>query len=167
MEHPLTKTEIEALFTVDLEGGRLFWRVPSKYHAEKVDQEAGGPALSQSGKYYWVVSINGRKYKRAHLIFCLAHGRFPVPMADHKNGDSLDDSPSNLRDATATQNAWNHKKRKRRIALPMGVRATKAGTFEARIGFHKTQIHLGAFATPEAAHAVYLSKRSELYGEFA
>lgn len=165
----LTKERLEFLFAADLQRGRLYWRNVSKYHAEKVGQEAGCPVRNHCNKFYWVVTIDGRKYKRAHLIFCLAYGRFPSPMVDHKNGDSLNDAISNLRNATVTQNAWNHKTRKRRIALPMGVRFSKRNhnRFEARISFHGKQIALGTFDSVEHAQEVYASKRKELYGEFA
>lgn len=156
------------LFDVDIETGRLYWRAPSKYHREKAGMEAGNEQPSRNNKIYWVVSINGRKYRRGRLIFCILHDRFPEPCLDHINGNSLDDRPCNLREATITENAWNHKTRRRRIPLPMGVRLIPhSGRFEARISHHGKQFHLGAFDTPEEAAAVYQLKRKVLYGDFA
>lgn len=124
--------------------------------------------LSRGGKRYWVIKISRTSFKRGRLIFLAAHGRLPTPCVDHDNGDSLDDRKSNLREATVIQNAWNHKKRARRIDLPMGVRVLReSGRFQARISFHGRQIHLGAYDTPEQAHDVYLAKRKELYREWA
>lgn len=163
----MSPSTIQNLFDADLQAGRLFWRRPSKFHIEKVGSEAGSARTTHSGKAYWIIKINGRAWRRAHLIFCVAHGRMPSPCTDHINGDSLDDRLDNLREATVTQNAWNHKRRARRINLPMGVRLTGAGRYQARITCHKKQIHLGAFDTPEQARLVYLAKRKELFGEFS
>lgn len=164
----LERDRLLTVFSPDLLNGRLYWRRPSKYHAEKTGTEAGCSRYSRHGKHYWIIKLDGRARHRSHLIYCIVHGRFPEPCADHINGDSLDDRPCNLREATVTQNAWNHKTRKRRISLPMGVRVSAAsGRYVARISCHGRQIHLGAYDTPEEAQQVYLAKRKELFGEFA
>jgi hypothetical protein len=163
----LDRARLEQLFTFDLVAGRLFWRSPNKNRAGLAGREAGGPRPNRAGKKYWVIGIDGRKYRRSRVIFFLANGCWPTPCVDHINGNSLDDRPENLRSASITENAWNHKSRARRIALPMGVRLTGSGRFEARLGFKKQMLHLGAFDTPAEAASVYQSKRKELYGVFA
>jgi hypothetical protein len=147
--------------------GRLFWEQPSKNHAGLTGKEAGSVYYANSGKAYWVVQVDGRKYRRSRIVFCLFMGRWPVEQIDHIDGDSLNDVPGNLREATATQNAWNHKRRAKRSALPMGVRASRYGTFEARIAANKKTYFIGTFATPEAAHREYLAARRVHFGEFA
>lgn len=161
--------DIQRLFHADLVSGRLFWAVAPRTHPRLAGLEAGTIRKPSrvSGKRYCYIKAGGIAYKRSHLIFCLVHGRWPSPCCDHINGDSLDDRPSNLRDATVTENAWNHKRRARRIPLPMGVRRTASGRFQARISLNGTQIHLGAYDTPGEAHGVYVAKRKELYREFA
>ena len=155
-------------FTVDYERGQLFWKNVSKYHREKNGREAGNPRMGGGGKRYWIIRWNRQALKRGHLIFFLGHDRWPRPFLDHINGDSLDDRPSNLREATATQNAWNHKKRAKRSTLPMGVRLVPhSGRYQARIAYNKRMLHLGTYDTPEQAQEVYLAKRKELYREFA
>jgi hypothetical protein len=155
------------LFDVDFETGEFFWISPPKYHKDLIGKRAGCIQPSHNGKLYWVIQIDGIKYRRGRLMFLLTHGCFPSPCLDHINGNSLDDRPSNIREATITQNAWNHKTRKRKIKLPMGVRNTKNGNYEARISCNKKQIHLGCYHTPEEAHTVYMSKRKELYADFS
>ena len=164
----MTRDRLFQVFVVDLDGGRLHWRQPSKFHNEKAGREAGCAWRSHSGKQYWHVKIDGRTYKRGRLIFFLAHGRFPSPCLDHINGNSLDDRLANIREATITQNAWNHKRRAKRSLLPMGVRLISAsGRYQARIAFNKSMIHLGAYDTPAEAAFAYQAKRRELYGHFA
>ncbi len=148
-------------------GGKLIWANPSEYHCGLIGYEAGGPVPSHNGKVYWKVSIGGRKYSRSRLVFCFIHGRWPTDQIDHIDGDSLNDSPSNLREATVTQNAWNHHKRAKKSLLPMGVKALPSGRFQARIAVNKKSLSLGVFATEEEASAVYRAARSEHFGAFA
>lgn len=162
--------EVERLSSalrLESDTGRLYWVTPSKFHPEKAGMEAGSPTPNHCGKLYWTVSLDGRKIKRGRIVFALTHGRWPTPCVDHINGDSLDDRPANLREATIQQNAMNHKRRARRILLPMGVRVAQSGRFQARISFQKKQHHLGCYDTPEQAHEVYLAKRKELFRDFA
>lgn len=160
--------QLRNLFDIDIKAGRLFWRSPPKQHPRLLGIEAGCPRTNHNGKRYWVVKIGKRHYRRGRLVYLVAYGRLPHPCVDHIDGDSLNDCISNLREATITENAWNHKGRSRRIQLPMGVRRIdSSGRFQARISFHGKQLHLGAFDTSEEARSVYIAKRKELYGEFA
>ena len=157
---------MEQLFSLDSQTGKLFWLKPPKRHPDLIGKEAGCAVTSRK-KSYWTIQVNGKKIKRGKIVFYMTHGFWPKPCIDHINGNSLDDRPENLRQATITENAWNHKNRARSIDLPMGVRYTSYGKFQARISFNKQQIHLGVFETKEEAQQSYLSKRKELYGQFA
>ncbi|MFG1413421.1 HNH endonuclease [Xanthobacter sp. VTT E-85241] len=164
----ITQAALEEMFVIDTEGGRLFWKKPPYNHPRLLGCEAGTRRAGRGGKTYWVVKIGRQTFRRGRLIYLAVHGRFPEPCVDHINGDSVDDRIWNLREATVTENAWNHKTRKRRHDLPMGVRLIpKSGRFEARISCHGRQFHLGAYDTPLEAHGVYLAKRRELFHEFA
>ena len=154
-------------FHIDVERGVLHWKVAPRTHPRLAGVEAGGARRNHNGKFYWVIRLRGRAYKRGRLIFLIAHGRWPEPCVDHRNGNSLDDRLDNLREATVTENAWNHKGRKKRLQLPMGVRVIGSGRFQARLAYRGTMLHLGAFDTPNEAHAIYLAKRKEMYREFA
>ena len=118
-------------------------------------------------KAYVFVKVGTRAYKAAHIVFALAHGRWPALHIDHINGDSLDDSPTNLREATVTQNAWNHKGRKKATSLPMGIRANPSGMFAARIQVNHKNIALGTFRTVTEAHEAYRAARAQHFGVFA
>jgi hypothetical protein len=143
---------------LNAETGKLFWIQPPKYHPDLIGKEAGCLQKNQK-KNYWIVQVNGKKYRRSHIVFYFANGYWAKPCIDHINGDSTDDRPTNLRQATSTQNAWNHKKRARRIQLPIGVRKLASGKFQARIGYFGKQIHLGSFQSPDEASTIYQSKR--------
>jgi hypothetical protein len=164
----ITKDELLKTLTVDMDNGKFYWLTASKYHSDLTGNEAGCPSKHHSGKLYWHIKINGRRYKRGHLMHLVVTGRFPAPCLDHINGDSLDDRPSNIREATITQNAWNHKKRSKKTKLPMGVRRSNGcDRFQARITVNKNKISLGCFGTPEEARDMYINSRKKFYGEFA
>jgi len=98
----------------------------------------------------------------------MVHGKWPSDCIDHINGNSLDDRPENLRNATITQNAWNHFKRAKKQNLPMGVRINaSSGKYAARIAYNKKLITIGTFKTAEEAHNAYINYKKELYGEYA
>ena len=159
--------QIFALFDVDVVSGRLFWRQPPRNHPRLLGREAGCAIPAHQGKSYWTVRIGGKGIKRSRLIWTAGTGLAPADCIDHVNGNSLDDRLANLREATVLQNAWNHKKRRRRIALPMGVRLANSGRYIARLGFMGEQITIGTFDTIAAAEAAYRAKRKEMFGEFA
>lgn len=159
--------EVRRLFRIDAERGSVVWVSPPKYHPRMLGKEAGGLRPTHAGKLYCVIHIGRQAVKRGHLIFFSVHGKWPAPCLDHINGDSTDDRIENLREATLTQNAWNHKRRAKRSLLPMGVRSVESGRYQARLAVNKRMLHLGTFDTPEQAHAVYKQKRKEMYGTFA
>ena len=163
----ITHKEATERLRLVCDSGRLYWTGVNKFHAGLNGKEAGGIQRNPNGKNYWVISIDGFKYKRGRLVYFILNGNWPMPCIDHINGDSLDDRPINLRQATIAENAMNHKKRRRRIPLPMGVRHAPSGGYQARISLNKKQIHLGVYKTPSEASEVYQLKRKELFREFA
>ncbi|SRR6266404_6565444 len=161
-----TAEELLRLFRLE-EHGVLVWVAPSKYHKNVIGKVAGAPTPGHSGKHYWNISINGRRYKRSHLVYCINAGRWPREQIDHIDGNSLNDDPSNLREASHMQNMWNLKRRKKRLALPMGVKLLASGRYQARIRVNNKCLALGAYETPDLASAVYQSARRQHFGEFA
>lgn len=147
--------------------GKLVWRAPPKNHQRLLNSEAGSFRPTKYGKEYCHVKMNRRALKRGHLIFLWVWGRWPRPCLDHIDGNSRNDCIDNLREATIAQNAWNHKGRKKKSRLPMGVRKNPSGRYAARIAINKRSLSLGTFRTIKEAVAVYQKKRKEIFGEFA
>lgn len=159
--------QLRELFTFDAETGRLFWKVASKHNPSRLGLEAGSPRKGRGGKFYWVIKINGRAMRRGRIVFAITQGRWPSPCVDHADGNSLNDRPSNLREATRQQNNWNIKARKKKSSLPMGVAKNRCGRFAAQIGFCGRRMTIGTFSTEQEASEAYRAKRKELFGEFA
>lgn len=148
--------------------GVFYWIKPPTNHSELLGEMAGAPRASR-GKQYWVIKINGKAYPRSRLAWLYMSRSHPREQIDHINGDSLDDRWVNLREATVTQNAWNHSKRKRKkdFHLPMGVCTADSGKYRARISYQGRDLLLGTFNTVEEARNVYVDARRKLYGEFS
>ncbi len=164
---PLTVAEITARLMVDVDTGVAYWVDATKHHRSLIGQAAGYARKGRNDKFYWVIKINGIAYLRSQIVFTIKTGAWPVQLIDHENGNSLDDRGINLRPATVAQNAWNHKGRAKKSPLPMGVRRTKAGKYEARLQCNKVMKTVGLFDCPVAASAAYQGARKEAFGDYA
>ncbi len=151
----------------ELRDGRLFWREPPKNHAEKVGAEAGFINRGKgSNKDYWQVRLDGKTFKRSRVVYCMVHGCWPEPCVDHIDGNSLNDRPGNLREATHRQNAQNAAAHIKASGLPRGV-TNYMGRYRATIQIDGKRRVLGAFDSPADASAAYETSRKELFNEFA
>lgn len=164
---PLDIEYILQRLRIDLNAGKVYWIDATKHHKNLIGKEAGFKRAGHQGKWYWIIKIDGIPYLRSQIILTVATGIWPTNMVDHKNGDSLDDRADNLRHATELQNAWNHKGRKRRIQLPMGIRQLPSGRYQARIVVNKRMNTLGTFDVIDDAVAVYKIARIQHFGDFA
>lgn len=162
-----TLEQLKARLHVDVVAGAVTWIDATKQHVGLNGKVAGSPRANHCGKQYWHVKVNGQPIKRSHIVFLFATGRWPVLQIDHINGNSLDDRISNLREASPTQNAWNHKTRAKASTCPMGVRKLPSGRFQARIAVEKRKVCIGTFDSEIQAEQAYQQKRKELFGEYA
>jgi len=86
---------------------------------------------------------------------------------DHIDGDGLNNRRLNLRKATAAQNQHNQGINIVNTSGFKGVGFHKeSGKWSAKIKINRKRLHLGYFATPEAAHAAYAEASARLHGEF-
>lgn len=147
-------------FSFNFETGRVFWRNPSKNHAQRRGMEAGSVNKAKGkNKPYWLICLDGRIHKRGRLIFLVKHGRWPQPVLDHINGNSLDDRLCNLRECSQSQNNMNIKVGQGQRELPRGVSVTAQGRYMARL---KTK-SLGVYSSPEEAETVYKAAKAEVF----
>lgn len=87
---------------------------------------------------------------------------------DHKDRNGLNNQRSNLRVATASQNAANSSLRETNISGFKGVSWSKAtGKWRAQIGINGTHFHLGCFNDPIEAAKAYDCAAYSTWKEFA
>jgi len=136
-------------FRHDPQTGELFRRV-------------GTLTVSKTGYRRLCVNICAKVRSVAHVIWFLEHGHWPKSMLDHTDGDSLNNRPANLREASHSANLANSKQRNR--PLPTGVYA-KRGRFQARINSNGCLRTLGIFDTPEEAEKVFIAEHLRRFGQ--
>lgn len=89
-------------------------------------------------------------------------------IVDHIDRNGLNNTRSNLRLATQTQNLANAKVRKHNKLGVKGVFWDKwKNKYKAKITVNKKVIQLGRFNTVEEAHAAYVAAAIKYYGDFA
>lgn len=117
-------------------------------------------------RWYAKEDENGQVYAYAHFtVHSLLTG---FPLTDHVNGNGLDNTRSNLREATPLQNKWNAKTRSDSKTGFKGVSSRRGGRgFIARIVTDGKRRTLGWFHSAEEAAHAYDAAARELYGEFA
>lgn len=112
----------------------------------------GAPAGSKMSEGYIQLAIDGKKVLAHRLAWAMVHGVWPANLIDHKNGRRADNRIDNLRPADKSLNAFNAHAAPRSSTGYRGVFLDRRrGTFGARLN----RKHLGSFATPQAASAVY------------
>ena len=100
-------------------------------------------------------------------ILGLVHG--DKRQGDHvQPGQTLDNQRKNLRVCAQIQNTYNRRKRSDNTSGFKGVHFNKAsGKWYSCVRANKKRYFLGAFDTPEEAHAAYCAAAAEHHGEFA
>ena len=118
----------------------------------------------QNGKFY-AVSNKGGKTVYMHRVIRGAPKGVEV---DHIDGDGLNNTRRNLRDATPAQNHCNAPRRSRNTSGYKGVSWDKErARWAAEVRMGGRRIRCGRFATAEEAARAYDRSAKELQGEFA
>jgi len=92
----------------------------------------------------------------------------PYALTDHANGNKLDNTRANLREATSRQNSWNRGLRSdSKIGYKGVVRVRSRQQYRARIQVGDKRIHSGYYTTAIEAARAYDALAREHYGEFA
>ncbi len=127
-------------------------------------------------KRWWAMTIPRRRtfYVQGYIggkrRCSLHHFVLGVPVGcqiDHRDGNGLNNSRSNLRLADGTGNRANSALCRNATSGFKGVHKSKGTRWRARIMYHYKRQNLGCFATRQEAARAYDAKAIELFGEFA
>ncbi len=153
---------INEYLDIDTENGKVFCKKTRPGSQYKVGEEIKG-YKNKDG--YVIIKLQKFKDKfsnslpRSHIIWWKATGQWPVGVVDHWNRIRDDDSISNLRDATFSENVLNSARLDNRkyppnvtIYMPSGrEHLTHYGKFVYQRHFNGVNIRVAYFDTPEEA----------------
>lgn len=151
----MTASELRNILSYDPTTGEFRWRRASKRLAGRTNCSTG----------YREIQIGRRLYGAHRLAWLYMKGEWPPFQIDHDNLQKTDNRWSNLRDATPGQNSANTPKRRSGLK---GVTLHKTtGKYQAQIKTRNINFYLGLFEDEASAHAAYMKKAIELFGNFA
>jgi hypothetical protein len=154
----------ENVLRYDADTGLLYWTV----HIYRI-KKPGDLAGHMNKKGYIEIRYNRTTYQAHRLAWYLHTGEDPRELqVEHIDTDRTNNRITNLRLATAQNNAQNQSKRNDTTSLYKGVSYhKKSNKWQSQIGANGENIHLGYFDTEIEAHAAYCKAAMKLHGEFA
>ncbi len=179
----ITCEYLRECFELNNVSGELRWKVrPVSHFANEPtaaainSRYAGAIAGSHSrkaagGSTRMHVSINRQDLSVHRVVFAMFHGldydKLPQNV-DHIDCNPLNNSPSNLRGATVSENNCNRRLGLRNTTGAKGVKYNaEHNNWSARIKKNSVQAHLGTFETKQEAIAAYRGAAIILHGEFS
>jgi len=142
----MTQSRLKKLLHYDEKTG-VFKRRTKASCRTNIGDIAGG---YDAGGYLYI-RVDGKRMKAHRLAFLYMTGSMPVEV-DHINHDKKDNSWSNLRSATRTEQNRNHTRRIDNTSDKTGVTFSKREKkYRARISHEKKRISLGTFNTKDEA----------------
>lgn len=115
---------------------------------------------------YWLLSIDGQKYRAHRLAWYYMTGAWPPDQIDHINGKRDDNRFENLRPVTNAENGCNQRQAKSNNLSSglLGVSLGKNGkNWGAHIKAQGKMRHLGYFGTKEEAHDAYVEAKRRFH----
>jgi len=137
------------------------WRISPRYGIKP-----GDIAGYVRNNGYRAVQVDGIAYQVHNLIWLIMTGEWPKGEVDHKDRNRDNNSWSNLRDATRSQNKANSAPQINGTSGYKGVTA-KGSRWEAQIHVKGRKIYLGLHKTKFAASLAYYNAAKKYFGEFA
>lgn len=154
----ITKDLLHELF--EYREGKIYWKISNTRAV--VGNEAG--SINSSG--YKIVTINQKSYLAHRLIFIMHHGYVPKTV-DHRDGDKLNNTIENLREATGSQNQYNAKIRNDNKTGVKGVTiCNRTNKYKASLTSNGCRFNLGLFLTLDEAGKAIKTFRVVEHKEF-
>lgn len=153
----ITKEEICQLLEYNPVTGIFLWLTPTG------NSTIGSVAGCIKPDGYIRIQIRGRLYYAHRLAWLVFYGDWPASIVDHIDGNRGNNSISNLRNASLTENNRNRKRASTKCKK--GVKKN-GNRWQARIRAGEKQVHLGTFKTEDEAHDAYCIAAKKLHGKF-
>lgn len=124
-------------------------------------------SASKSDNTFYAVSYHYVEGRRKRLLMHRLILGDSCRKVDHRDGDGLNNTRSNLRPANDFENSRNCMKPKTATTSKYKGVSRSRGGFQAAIRFNRVKVFLGRFKDEKQAALAYNSKATELFGEFA
>lgn len=151
-ESTLTLTALKEVLRYEFDTGRFLWAST----AGGVTLGAVAGNVNTTG--YWVVGINGQKYRQHRLAWLWHYGAWPVGTIDHIDTDRSNNHIANLRDVSQATNKQNM--RRPTAANTSGFLGVywsrRRNGFMASVGFGRKKKRRGPYRTAERAYSAYV-----------
>jgi hypothetical protein len=157
----ITQEYLKQLF--DYKDGQLYWKL-QKAKRTKIGSIAGAINSDVHGQNYRIVEIDSKSYKIHRLIFMYHYGYLPSRI-DHIDGNRLNNCIENLREATASENAFNSKFRKSNTSGYKNVFKDK-NKWRVQLCIDGKNLSFGSFEDLELAGLVAEEARNKYCGQF-
>lgn len=104
----------------------------------------------------------GAGYSRMHRLI------LGTPYVDHRDGNTLNNQRSNLRECTQQQNIWNSASHRGSSSRFKGVSFhRRTGKWQAELCVNRKRTHLGTFNSEAEAAVAYNLAAERAFGEYA
>jgi hypothetical protein len=138
--------------------GAAWWNAQFAYKA------AGSLRRAKKGVYR-MLEIFAKAYPAHRVAWKMMTGRDPRATIDHRDGNTLANHWTNIREATNSEQAWN-KPHSNKTSGRRGVYRGSKNRWRAQIKINQKNEHLGSFLTIEEAVAAYEARAREIAGDF-
>ena len=152
---------VRCCFLFEIINGELVRKVSVSPNAQK-DMVAGNFDKKLG---YKRVKVDRKSYLVHRLIYLMTYGELPE-LVDHIDGDTTNNNPDNLREATKANNRWNCNPNKDTVSGVKGVYNDR-GRWKALVNFKGERYYLGMYSSINEASKVVKDKYEELQGEFS
>ena len=155
----ISQEELKRLFNYDPLTGVFKRRITTSSKAK------AGDVVGTMTEGYLRCSIGYKPYLLHRLAWVYVYGALPNGKIDHINGDKSDNSISNLRDVTESQNQQNRlKAQSNNKSGYLGVSFIASNQKYRAVIKHDGKLKiLGDFDDPKVAHEVYLKAKLEMH----
>lgn len=157
----LTQNRLHELLLYDPATGVFKWRYSTRR------QVAGAVAGTLASNGYIRIKVDGPAYLAHRLAWLYMYGEFPPSYTDHKDQDKQNNSISNLRLATQSQNCANAKAKSTNTSGIKGVHYDKLSSRWVASIMSKGVRWSSKHNTLEDASTAVRAMRIKLHGKFA
>jgi len=156
-----SQNELNEIF--EYKDGELYYK--KKTHKNMPNKLLLQPAGYAYGRYKGI--FLGKKFRGLHrYIFAMHHGYYPK-FIDHIDGNGLNNKIENLRDASASQNALNRKKKSTHNGYKNVVWHSRDKKYSVNMFVNGQRKYFGYFDDIELANLVAQEARNKFHKEFA